>query len=285
MSRTGPFRLAAFDLDGTLIEPGGGLGPEVKQAIARLRRRGVMVIIVTGRMHRTAQAFARELDLHGLPLVSFNGAMARVVAGPAYESAEGDEVLWHRAIAPAEAQAVITFLADRGLEPLVFAGDRLYAGHPDPSRIDLYRYIAHIEPEYVGDLGTLVTAGRVRATKLIQIEPAENMPPLYAAARERFDQRLMVTTSYPFFLEFMHRRAGKGRALAAVSRRLGVRRRETAAFGDGMNDIDMLIWAGLGVAVGHGPPALLAAADAVAEGPPGLAVARFIEQYLLGGQD
>jgi len=91
-----------------------------------------------------------------------------------------------------------------------------------------------------------------------------------------------VTTSYPFFLEFFNRKAGKGWALARVCRRLGVAPEEVAAFGDGRNDLDMVRWAGLGVAMASGPPELLEAADHVIDGPPGEGVALFLEEHLLG---
>lgn len=276
-------RLAAFDLDGTLIEPGGGITSEVRRAITRLRERGVLVVIVTGRMHRTAEPFALDLGLEGMALVSCNGAAAHVVRGGSGSAVVGDGVLWQRFIAGADAVAVVEFLAGRGLEPLVFVGDRLYAGHPDPSRTKLYTFISGVEPEYSGDLGELLVTRRLRPTKLLQIEDAERMAPLYTAASTRFGERLMVTTSYPFFLEFMHGTAGKGRGLARVCRELGVKRAEVVAFGDGMNDLDMLTWAGLGVAMCQGPAALLEAADAIIEGPPGIGVARFIEEQLLEG--
>lgn len=269
-------RLVAFDLDGTLIGPDLELHDEVVEAVAALRKRGVTVVIVTGRMHRSAEAYARRLGLDGLPLVSFNGAMVRVVGR--------DETWWHRPIAAVQAVRVLDFLGGRGLEPLVFVGDRLYAGAPDPGRDLLYARISGAKPEHVGDLRAyLLGPPRLGPTKMIQVEDPGRMPGLYAAARARFAGELAVTTSYPFFLEFMHSDVGKGLALARVCRRLGVRRQEVAAFGDGLNDLDMVRWAGLGVAMAGGPPELLEAADRVVDGPPGLGVVRFIEENLLGG--
>ncbi len=264
-------RLAAFDLDGTLLGAERLLSEGVIRALRRLAQSGVTVIIVTGRMHVTAERFAATLGLSGLPLVSYNGAMVKVLGG--------DEVWWHQPVSSELALEVIDFLAERGLEPLVFSGDHVYASGPRPE-VDQYCRIAIIRPEYVGDLRAWV-AGSVEPTKLLQVYPTELMPSLLAAARERFGAVLNVTTSYTFFLEFMNRAVSKGKALAEVCRRLGVDRREVAAFGDGLNDLDMIEWAGLGVALAHGPEELLAAADFVAEGPPGEAVARFIEERLL----
>ena len=291
--RRSRIRLAAFDLDGTLLGPDLTLPRSVRLALGALRARGVICIIVTGRMHVTAEKYALELGLEGLPLVSYNGAMVKPVGG--------DEPWWYRPIDTELAVEIVSFLGERGLEPLVFEDDRVYAARPGPGA-DHYRLISGVDPGFVGDLeafirtrsgGTVRPAGTappagpapplgpVRPTKLLQVESAELMPDLLGAALARFGGRANITTSYSFFLEFMDRSVSKGRALAEVCRRLGIEPEAVAAFGDGLNDLDMLRWAGLGVAMGHGPAELRQAAAAVAEGPPGEGVARFVEEHLL----
>jgi len=267
-------RLLAFDLDGTLLGTDLRLSERVVRAVTRLRERSIEVTVVTGRMRRTAEAYALQLGLAGSPIVFFNGAMAKEVGRSG--------LWWHKSVAPERAAEIIEFLSGKGLQPLVFSGDRLIAGRPDPEREALYRAIAQVEPEYVGDLLGLVRGPEPLApTKLLQVEDVSRMPSLYKEAVTRFGASLNVTTSYPFFLEFLDRRARKDRALALVCRRLGIEPREVAAFGDGRNDLDMIRWSGLGVAMSSGPPELLEAADEVIEGPPGDGVARFLEERFL----
>jgi Cof subfamily protein (haloacid dehalogenase superfamily) len=268
-------RLAAFDLDGTLLGPDLILGDRLIRAVRRLSDQGVTVLIVTGRMHRTAERYALELGLQGLPVVTYNGALVR--------RAGGDEVWWHQPIAWPLAVEALEFLLARGLEPLVFHGDGVCARGPG-DHVDPYFRVSGITPEYVGDLVRYVKGtGALPAepTKLLQVEPVESMPALHDQAVARFGARLNITTSFPYFLEFMSGEVSKGRALGRVCERLGVRAAEVAAFGDGLNDLDMIQWAGIGVAMEHGPPELLAAATQVAAGPPGEGVARFIENNLL----
>jgi hydroxymethylpyrimidine pyrophosphatase-like HAD family hydrolase len=73
-----------------------------------------------------------------------------------------------------------------------------------------------------------------------------------------------VTRSLPHFCEILHPEGGKHRALAWLCGRLGIEEHETIAFGDGYNDVDMLRWAGLGVAVGDAVAEALQAADRIA---------------------
>jgi len=268
-------RLAAFDLDGTLLGPDLTLHETVVRALKDLGLAGVAVIIVTGRMHRTAERYARLLGLEGAPLVSYNGAMARVVGS--------GETWWHEPIEPGRALEVVSFLAERGLEPVVFSSDTIYASRPS-ERLARYLEISGVEPVFVDDLGRLMEEAPGKAplapTKLLQVEDSDLMPALHEAASERFRGVLNVSTSYPFFLEFMAGNVNKAWALARLAGRLGVGRRETMAFGDGLNDLELIRWAGVGVAMGHGPPALLEEADHVIDGPPGEGVARFIHERL-----
>lgn len=81
--------------------------------------------------------------------------------------------------------------------------------------------------------------------------------------QQRFSGQLYITRSKPNFLEIMNKEATKGRALQAVSEYFSIDRREVMAIGDSYNDIEMLKWAGVGVAVGNAPPEVQKYADYV----------------------
>ncbi len=83
---------------------------------------------------------------------------------------------------------------------------------------------------------------------------------LYAEWEARWGQEVTVERTNPEYLEFFHRDASKGNALAAVAAHYGIRQEETMAFGDSYNDISMLEWAGCGVAVANAKPTVQAAA-------------------------
>ena len=79
-----------------------------------------------------------------------------------------------------------------------------------------------------------------------------------------FDSRLHITRSLPHFCEILHPEGGKHKALEWLCVHLGIRQDETVAFGNGYNDVDMLRWSGLGVAIGGAVPEVLEVADMVA---------------------
>jgi hydroxymethylpyrimidine pyrophosphatase-like HAD family hydrolase len=98
--------------------------------------------------------------------------------------------------------------------------------------------------------------------------------------KERFDGRLYISKSLPFFLEFASPSVTKATGIAFVAERLGFARERTVAFGDGENDVELLDWAGYAVAVANAHERVLAVADLVCPPPDEEGVAQVIEAYL-----
>jgi hypothetical protein len=117
-------------------------------------------------------------------------------------------------------------------------------------------------------------------TKLVAVGDPEELPALRERLAERLDGRVFLTTSLPYLLELGNPAVSKGTGLAVVARLLGFSPERTVAFGDGENDVELLEWAGYGIAVEDGHPALRARADSLCPGPEHDGVARVIEAYL-----
>ncbi len=96
-----------------------------------------------------------------------------------------------------------------------------------------------------------------------------------------FDGRLTVLRSHELFTEVTPPKASKGNALAFLAARYGISQAETLAVGDSDNDISMIRWAGLGVAMGNAAPEVIAAADWVAPPVAEDGLATIIERFVL----
>src|SRR5207302_7713029 len=101
--------------------------------------------------------------------------------------------------------------------------------------------------EEIGDLRPLCGT---EPTKMILIDTPETTDRLLEQFRARYGGALYITKTNPEYLEFMNPTASKGEALRLTAKRLGTAQAETIAFGDGNNDLPMIEWAGLGVAMG-----------------------------------
>lgn len=218
-------------------------------------------------MFRSVRRYLEQAEITE-PVVCYQGAL---VADPVT-----GEFLLHEPMALAAARDAIAALAEAGLSPNVYVDDELYvARHTEASR----RY-ADFQGLPVTEVGDLTAWLDRPPTKLVAIDDPVRVAALRDELRERFDGELHVTTSLPYFLELGHPDVSKATGLAFVAQRLGFDAGTTVAFGDGENDLELLEWAGFGVAVREAHPVLLAAADAVCDGPDSEGVATVIAAFL-----
>ncbi len=246
-----PYRLAAIDLDDTLLGQDHLISRRNARAVRAIAEAGVVCVIASGRMHEATTRFAEQLGLDA-PIISYNGAMVKVPR-------TGE--VWLHLRTPAEpADEVIRLCAKGGFHLNYYLDDHLYVAKRGPWA-ELYVRQTGSPMEEVGDLHRFMGS---RPTKMILIDAPEVTDRLLLRFRERFGDSLYITKTNPEYLEFMNPEANKGRALALVAERLGIPQAETIAFGDGHNDLPMIRWAGLGVAMGTAKPQILKAAGYVA---------------------
>lgn len=262
------YKLLACDLDGTLMDETFTFTPRVKAAVTRALACGVAVTLATGRAFPSTYLFAQELGIT-LPLICTQGGLI--------QDPLNGEVL-HRAVMPlALAHEIIALSKQRGWHLTLYQDDQVYLNdlrHPRSFYDQMFGLPLHI----VGDLASAITRP---PAKFIVIAEPEKADAILPELRQRFAGRLRIVRSHRNFVEGNPLDASKGQALARLAAHLSVPQAQTAAIGDNDNDADMLVWAGLGMAMGNAHPHLKAVADVIL--PPvekdGAAVA--IEQYIL----
>jgi Cof subfamily protein (haloacid dehalogenase superfamily) len=205
------------------------------------------VIVVTGRM---VQSLRRVLAPAGLvdPVVCYQGA---VVADA------GGTWLRHVPIELELAKEALAAVGDEGYEPNVYVDDELYVARVT-DEAEAYASFQGLEIHAVGDLGTWLETA---PTKLVCVGEPTALDELAVRMRARFDGRMHVTKSLPYFLEFASAGVTKGSGLDFLAGRLGFTPERTVAFGDGENDVELIQWAGYGVAVANAHERVKAAAD------------------------
>lgn len=269
MNKTAAYRLAAIDIDDTLLGRDGKISAENAAAIAEMRRRGVRVVLASGRSPANMMRFHDALDLGVGPIISNHGAMVR--------EARTDEV-WFEEPAPAEGVAAATRDGmARGASVVHYRHEGVYI--QDRSLwVEKNQARAPVPHNFVPDL---LWAGGQGVFKVMWLQEPAWIVGVAPEARARYAGQLCVTETDPGYLEFTSPRVNKAVALAHVAERLGIAREEVLAFGDGNNDVPMLEWAGLGVAMSHGRQSAKDAADLVSpEGDGETALARAVELVL-----
>jgi hypothetical protein len=243
------------------------LRPRTVAAIGAAREAGIHVLLVTGRMFRSVRRYALAAGITD-PVVCYQGA---VVADPTT-----GEFLRHVPMPEPEAREVIAAVEALGYTILVYVDDELYVAHETPES-DAYSGFQHLVAHPVGDLlGWLPKA----PTKLVVVGDPRELDGLEIEMKARFGARLYVSKSLPHFLEFASPSVHKGSGLDFAAARVGFSREESVAFGDGENDVELLEWAGYGVAVANAHARVLAIADFVCPSVDEEGVAQVIEAYL-----
>ncbi len=264
-----PIKLLLIDLDDTLLGGDLAISAANRRALEAAMARGIQVTLATGRMFRSMRPYAESLGLT-LPLIAYNGALGRPLQGPA---------LWHEPIPNPAAREILAGLAGADVTVNLYLDDRLYVAAMDERAAD-YARNAGVPAEPVGDLPAFMGGGC--PTKILAIGD----PVLVATLQEEYGRRMAgraaVTISKPKYLEFMAPGISKAAALARLAAHLGLRSSEIMAIGDGPNDLDMLLQAGLGVAVGNAAPEVLARVAHVVAKSDEDGVAEAIGRFILG---
>lgn len=263
------FRLAVFDLDGTLLGPDKEISPANSAAVARLQALGYRIVLASGRPHFNILRFHEQLGLTG-PIVSGNGSLVKV--------AETNEI-WRALLLE---RAVASVLLDEGRTlgiTQVWDGPQGVVGWERTRHLEILEVRTKARYEVVGD-PRLRFPGE-SPFKILWIADENTITELEKNWRARLGTSCYITITDPEYLEFSHPAVNKATALEIVAQREGIPREQIVFFGDGDNDAELLRWAGLGVAMPHSRPLALAAADRVGpKSPLEDAVAVAVEQFL-----
>jgi len=274
------YRILALDIDGTILDPYGKLPAAVRESVAAARRRGLRVILCTGRRFRTALPWAQELRLEGSIVVN-NGTLVKDI--------QSGETLRHAYLPVDEYASVISFVRRRG-SPLVYVDT--YHDHVDLitercSETHAYqREYLNDNTEFFQTVDDLHSQPRSDVIMVSTMADEATLTSMCEEARGEFGDRLhthtLINKNYQgLILEFLSPKSGKWPALEAVAAEAGITPAEIIAIGDDTNDIEMIRRAGLGIAMGNASEEVKQSADRVVRSNAEGGVAEAIEKALL----
>lgn len=212
-----------------------------------LRRLGVAVTIITGRMYSGTKAAAQALGLDG-PVACVDGA--QII------DARTDTAIEHGTLAPEDAAVVRAAFAEHGACTFLLAGDEVI--HDDGGRDHLaFMRVWSPQQRATGDVLAHDVWGRAAAlTAVVTLGERARLEQAAQALGDRVSQLLFKAPGHPDFFGLYVRAPGfdKGRALTWLAAHHGVALADTVAVGDWLNDLPMLRLAGRSFAMGHAPP-------------------------------
>ena len=244
----------------------GRLHARTVAVLERTRAAGLHVVVVTGRMVQSLRRALDPLALHD-PAICYQGAVVT----------DGEwNWLRHEPIPFELAREAIAAVGEEGYEPNVYVDDELYVASETEAARN-YAGFQHIAFHVVGDLLAWL---RAAPTKLVCVGDPTELDGLEVRMKQRFGGRLYISKSLPYFLELAAPDVTKAAGLDFLAERMGFTAAETIAFGDGENDVELVDWAGYGIAVENAHARVHAVASWVCPSAADEGVAQVLEALL-----
>ena len=256
--------LLALDLDGTLLNSHGRISERNRNAIDNAREQGVRVALVTGRRFRDSRPIALELGLD-VPLISHNGALTKHAA-----------TLQTVSVLPlplAAAREALRVGRDAGADALLSDDHEglgvLIYDHLRGENSAAYRYVSWARRIHGDEEGSNAVHQVSSLEDYLNHEPihlsfsgrCEEMDQLEEILKHELGSTVKILgTKYLeqdfTLIDIVNPAASKGAGVAAAAAELGASRAEIMAIGDNYNDLEMLLFAGVGVVMANAPLSL-----------------------------
>ena len=257
-------RAVFFDLDGTLLNQDHQLSPPTIEVLNHLKKRQVKLCLASGRTYHSMRPFYQQLGLN-TPLISYNGAKIVYGDGHIDESPLPQFVLTE----------LVKLSRQHNLHLNVYSQDRWYTEFPESSQAQTYGAVAHLKP-YPADFNVLQQQA---ITKALFIASPDQLMTLESSIKSSLSEWVDTTSSMNHFLEILSQGTNKGQAVKKVCHHLDVPLNQTMAFGDGLNDLEMLSTVGHSVAMSNGRDILKTTATALAPHHADHGVAHYLNHY------
>ena len=255
-----------LDIDGTLTNKDKIITPETKKALLKAQSRGVKLVIASGRPPGGLYKYGNQLDMqnnNGL-FVCYNGA--RVI------DCMTNEVLVDVAMPKELAREVLEHVKKFNVRPMVTTGKHMTVENvydcmiKDGDRVfNVLEYEARSNGYLLKEAVTVEDYLTEPVNKILTAGDSAYLQEHYQEMSAPFEGKLSMMFTANFYYEYMQLGIDKGKSLSEAMNRLGIAREECIAFGDAENDISMLKYAGIGVAMGNATDAVKAIADEICE--------------------
>jgi Cof subfamily protein (haloacid dehalogenase superfamily) len=244
----------------------GSLHERTLAALRATRAAGLDVIVVTGRMVQSVRRYLEPAELHE-PVICYQGAVVADANG---------RWLRHEPIPLELARDVIAAVEAEGYGLNVYVRDELYVSAVSNAARD-YAGFQQLE---IHEVGNLLDWLAEPPTKLVCVGDPDELDGVELRLKQHFGKRLYISKSLPYFLEFAAAGVTKGSGLDFLAAHMGFTPEQTIAFGDGENDVELVEWAGYGIAVENAHAGVKAVADWICPSAEVQGVAQVLEALL-----
>lgn len=283
------YKLIISDMDGTLLNKKGEITKENLNTIESLTKKGnILFSIVTGRQSKTVRRLLKEYGLN-LNIIGLNGAEIRN---------SKNEVNFEAFIDADTSKRIIDFLEEKQFLYKCYNADEIIMNSPNRLKKilqefvikkygkiseegDLLRYLKKIsqDSKIIKDIKKYFEENKFKVSKIEILD--SNINDLKKLKQSLICSSVNVTSSYKYNIEIVNSTVNKGEAVRILSDKMGINREDIAAFGDNYNDIPMLRYAGVSIAMANSVEEVKKIADFITLSNEEDGVAYGIRKYIL----
>ena len=238
------YKLIVLDLDGTLTNSKKVITPRNREILIRVQEQGVRLVLASGRPTYGIVPLANELRMNefGGFILSYNGG----------------EIIYENVLPNDVVPVLYECARSHQLSILTYDGAEIVTENSQDPYVQKEAFLNKMAVRETNDFLTDIT---LPVAKCLIVGDADKLIPLEAELCLRLQGRINVFRSEPYFLELVPQGIDKALSLAVLLKEIGVERKEMIAIGDGYNDLSMIKFAGLGIAMGNAQEPVKKAAD------------------------
>ncbi|PLS07190.1 Cof-type HAD-IIB family hydrolase [Neobacillus cucumis] len=265
------YKMIVLDLDDTLLQDDHTISPRTKQSLMDAQKLGVKVVLASGRPTYAMYDIAEELELkeYGSFILSFNGAKIT--------NCQTGEEIFSSTLSPETAHRLYNLSRREDVWIHTYIGD-LIVTEAGNQYTDIESDITGLD---IFEVDSFVASVNEPVVKVLMLDAPEKLAEVEKKLQQELADELSVMRSKPFFLEFTEKGVTKGTSLNHLIGKLGITREEVMAIGDSYNDLAMIEFAGLGVAMGNAPEDIKEKANYVTDTNMNDGVAKVVEKFVL----
>ncbi|MEI5995598.1 sugar-phosphatase [Candidatus Enterococcus mansonii] len=246
-------KLVAIDIDGTLLDSNRKITPKVKETLKKANEKGIYIVLCTGRPLPGVKEQLTELELYGDNdfVITYNGSLV--------QATKTNEIISRYTLSHDDFLEIEYMARKVGAHLHTIDDKAIYTANRDIGKYTVHE--AHLVDMPLKYRAVDEMTPDMSIIKMMMIDEPEILDQAISQLPEEFSSKYTTVKSTDFYYEILNKEANKGNALAKLADHLGISQAETMAIGDNENDLSMIEYAGVGVAMGNATESVKRAAD------------------------
>ena len=265
------YKLIAVDMDGTLLDEKKEISQRCQNAIFRLKEKGKKIVIATGRPLNGIMHYLEILNLldENDYVITFNGALV--------QSTKLKQIIFNKPLSLGAYKELYVISQKLGVNIHALTEKSILTPKNNP----FTEFGSSINRIPIIESSVDDIDASTNIVKVMFIDEPEKLDAIIPLIPSWIEDKYMILRSTPNFLEFLEKSVNKGSGVSAIAEHLGIKREEVICVGDAGNDLHMIRYAGLGVAMGNATEEIKSEADYITYSNEEDGVAHVIEKFML----